>query len=266
MDNRPIGVFDSGLGGLTTVRELKKIMPDENIVYFGDTGRVPYGTRSPDTVLRYSRQDVSFLLSKDVKMVIVACNTATATLGDELKSLPVPGVGALHPAVKASISATRNNKIGIIGTPGTVKSGAYEKAIKAEGNYEVTSVACPLFVPLVENGYTDRANKVTRLVAEEYLYEIKKSGADTLILGCTHYPIIKSIIADIMGNGVTLINSGQEAAHSAKEIIESRQICGTGGKCSFYVSDSTGGFADSAFAILGEEISGETKQIDIDKY
>ncbi len=270
MDNRPVGIFDSGLGGLTTVRELRKRMPNENIVYFGDTGRVPYGTRSRETVRRYSAQDIRFLLSKDVKMVIVACNTAAAALAGGITELSVPCAEALTPAVDAAQAATRNGRIAVIGTSATIKSGAYERALHSLNPVlQVTAVPCPLFVPLVENGFTSPDNQITRLVAEQYLEPVRQSGADTLILGCTHYPIIKEIIGRIMGGSVRLIDSGQEAARAAEALLNREGMANGSGKegvCRYYVSDSAADFAESARAILGGEVAGSAEQIDIEAF
>lgn len=273
MDNRPIGIFDSGLGGLTTVRELKRLLPHENIVYFGDTSRVPYGTRSRDTVRRYSRQDMRFLLSKQVKMVIAACNTASASLLDrDISTLPAPFVGAILPAAIAAQRATKNGKIAVIGTNATIRSRAYETAIhQLDPRLSVTGTACSLFVPLVENGFAfhEHGRTIIRMVAEEYLAPVLQSGADTLILGCTHYPILKQIIGEAVGPEVLLIDSGREAARTAKEVLISNGLCSGStkvGQCSYYVSDSAGDFSESAACILGEAPDGCAGQIDIEAY
>lgn len=268
-DSRPIGVFDSGLGGLTTVSELRRIMPSENIVYFGDTGRVPYGTRSRDTVRKYARQDMRFLLSRGVKMIIAACNTATASiLPEDVRALPVPFVEVLSPAVDAAVKATKNGKIGLIGTPTTIRSGAYEQAIHAlDPAAQIIGAPCALFVPLVENGFTAPDNEVTRLVAEQYLAPIIENGADTLILGCTHYPVLKPVIAQIMGEHVTLIDSGQEAAHAAKQRLEKHGMCNLTrmiGGVDYFVSDSAAVFAENARQIVGESVTAKAMQIDIE--
>ena len=196
MDKRAIGVFDSGLGGLTAVKEIMERLPNENLIYFGDTGRVPYGTRSEETIIRYSRQDIRFLQSFDVKMIVVACGTVSSVALPIIKGeFGVPIVGVVEATADAAVKATRNNKIGIIGTQGTISSGAYSRRIHSEkSNIRTYSRACPLFVPLVENGHFD--TQVTRLVIEEYLADIKKQGIDTLILGCTHYPLLEKAIAD----------------------------------------------------------------------
>lgn len=268
-DIRPIGVFDSGLGGLTTVSELRRTMPEENIVYFGDTGRVPYGTRSRETVRRYARQDMRFLLSRGVKMIVAACNTASASLlPEDIEKLPVPFVEVLHPAVEVAAAATRNGRIGLIGTPATIRSGAYERAMHlVNPKAQIIASPCALFVPLVENGFTAPDNEVTRLVAEQYLAPVRKSGADTLILGCTHYPVLKPVISRIMGGGVTLVDSGQEAAHAARRCLMQYDMCNlsrTAGSVEYFVSDSTETFAENARPIVGEPVAGRAVQIDIE--
>ena len=213
MNNDAIGVFDSGIGGLTAVKELNKLLPNENIIYFGDTARVPYGSRSRETVMKYARQDVEFLRKHKIKMIIAACGTVSSVIGTKPLVDDMPFTGVILPAVQAACSATKNGRIGVIGTPATIKSGSFGKAVKSINSHIfVVGNPCPLFVHLVENGYTDRNNKITRLVAEEYLAPIKAEGVDTLILGCTHYPVIKDIISDIMGNDITLISPGAEAA------------------------------------------------------
>ena len=217
MDNRPIGVFDSGLGGLSVVRELVSLLPREHIVYFGDTGRVPYGTRSRETIEKYAAQDGQFLLSKDVKMVIAACGTVSSVAASVLDRLPVPSIGVVEAPAAAAVAATKNGRIGIIGTAATVRSGAFAKAIAAKSDTaQVFAVACPLFVPLVENGWIEPDNEVTLATARRYLEPLKAQGVDTLILGCTHFPLLAPIIAQVMGDGVTLIDTGRADASSIR--------------------------------------------------
>lgn len=271
MDNRPIGVFDSGLGGLTTIKELKSIMPNEDIIYFGDTGRVPYGTRSHETIQKYSRQDIRFLASQSVKFIIIACGTASSVITDQdFIGLDISYTGVPFPASIAAAAATRNKRIGVIGTPATIKSGIYSKAMNSiDSTVRIFSAACPLLVPLVENGFIDRSNQVTRLVAEQYLSSLKKSNIDTLILGCTHYPIIKDIIGDIMGADVTLIDSGQEGARSAYNILQEKDMLNhskKAGECRYYISDTVESFTENAALILSQPISGHVEKIDIEKY
>ena len=191
MDTRPIGVFDSGLGGLTAVRQLRRVLPGEDIVYFGDTGRVPYGSRGRDIIVQYARQDIRFLLQKDVKFIIAACGTVSSTYPpEEAARLPVPFTGVVGATARAAVDATRNRKIGIIGTAATVRSGSYAAIIRdMMPDVQIFARACPMFVPLVENGYFNDGNPVTKLIIAEYLQELKDAGVDTLILGCTHYPL-----------------------------------------------------------------------------
>ena len=199
MDTRPIGVFDSGVGGLTVVKQIMKVMPHENIVYFGDTARVPYGTKSKEAVTKYSKQNVRFLLSKEVKAIIVACNTASSNSLEALReTFDVPIFGVVVPGVEEALRSTKNKKIGVIGTPGTVRSGAYERMIcEQDSEMQVFTKACPLFVPLAEEGWTD--NEVSRQAAKRYLEELVATGIDSLVLGCTHYVFLKNQIRNYYG-------------------------------------------------------------------
>ena len=243
MDNRAIGIFDSGLGGLTCVKKVMEIMPGEDIIYFGDTGRVPYGTRSPETLVKYVRQDINFLESFDIKLIVIACGTASSAALPRIKNEVKTGViGVLEPACVAAANATRNGKVGVIGTQGTINSGKYTQTLKSiNPELEVFSKACPLFVPLVENGYT--SGEVVELIAHDYLDKIKREGVDTLILGCTHYPLLAAEIQKIMGDGVRLINSGAETAIEARRYLESRDMRSgrEKGSVKYYVSDSVEG-------------------------
>ena len=261
MNNDAIGVFDSGIGGLTAVKELNKLLPNENIIYFGDTARVPYGSRSRETVMKYAREDVAFLRKHKIKMIIAACGTVSSVVGTKPFITDMPFTGVILPAVQAACSITKNFRIGVIGTPATIRSGCYGKAIKAVNPHtKVFGNACPLFVHLVENGYIQRDNKITILAAREYLEPIKAEGVDTLILGCTHYPVIKDIIADIMGSDVKLISSGAEAAKFAYNcLIEKDMLSDSNekGKNTFYVSDSTQLFEENARNFLGHAVEGE---------
>lgn len=261
MNNYAIGVFDSGVGGLTAVRELNKLLPNENIIYFGDTARIPYGSRSRETVLRYANEDIDFLRKHNIKMIIAACGTVSSVIGTMSEIDGIPFTGVLLPAAQTACSATKNGRIGVIGTPATIRSGAFAKAIKTiRPNTVVFGNACPLFVHLVENGYIDRNNQITKLVAEEYLEPIKKENVDTLILGCTHYPIIKDIIADYMGSDVTLISPGEESAKYAESCLMEKNLLSEStepGKNTFYVSDSTELFCETAKIFLGHDVSGE---------
>ena len=216
MDTRPIGVFDSGLGGLTAVRQLRRVLPGEDIVYFGDTGRVPHGSRGRDIIVQYARQDIRFLLQQDVKFIIAACGTVSSTYPpEEAARLPVPFTGVVGATARAAVDATRNRKIGIIGTAATVRSGSYAAIIRdMMPDVQIFARACPMFVPLVENGYFNDGNPVTKLIIAEYLQELKDAGVDTLILGCTHYPPVEKMIGDFMGDEVHLVDSGKVTAQA----------------------------------------------------
>lgn len=270
MDNRPIGVFDSGLGGLTAVKELLKIMPNENIIYFGDTGRVPYGSRSRETIQKYARQDAAFLKSHDVKMIIAACGTVSSVADDLGESLGIPFTGVLKPTAAAAAAASRNKRIGVIGTTATIRSGSYQRELTAiDPAIQVIAQDCPLFVPLVENGFIAQDEEVTRLVAERYLLPLKNQGVDTLILGCTHYPIIQHIIGKVIGSEVTLIDSGRETALSCAKLLAQENLLCSGendGDCSFFVSDRTDSFSALAGVFLGRDIKRDVSQIDINSY
>ena len=275
MDNRPIGVFDSGLGGLTGVRELRKRLPHEDIIYFGDTGRVPYGSRSPETILQYARQDVAFLLSKNVKCIMAACGTVSSTYpAAEAAQLPVPYLGVVDAAAREAAFVTRNRRIGVIGTAATIRSRSYEKLLRQlVPGVEITAQACPLFVPLVEAGYVDHSapdkQQITKLVIAQYLTEIRDAGVDTLILGCTHYPLLTDIIGDIMGPGVTLINTGEEAAWELKRTLRAMDLLapeGPAGRATLCASDQPEHFGSLAAYFLGESLTRPVQPVDIDRY
>ncbi|MGN1114881.1 MAG: glutamate racemase [Oscillospiraceae bacterium] len=266
MNNNPIGVFDSGVGGLTCVKELIKLLPHEDIVYLGDTARVPYGTRSKEKISEYGRQDISFLEKSGVKLVIVACGTVSSILvttplfeGTAIKNYS----GVLLPAVRTACAATKNNKIGVIGTPATIKSGAFGRAIhEINPEIKVIGKACPMFVPLVENGYTAKDCEVTKIIANEYLEVMKHENVDTLIMGCTHYPMLKDIIGDIMGKDVTLISPGAEAAKYAKNVLMMNGELAdrdTEGHLELFCTDSVELFSENVKSFLGENINGEVK-------
>lgn len=270
MDSRPIGVFDSGLGGLTAVKELQRILPHEDIVYFGDTGRVPYGSRSRETIVRYARQDMAFLRSKGVKMIVAACGTVSSVaegLGD---GLDIPFTGVLTPAAAAAAAATKNGRVGVIATTATIRSGSYRRRLaRIRPDIEVFEKDCPLFVPLVENGFVEDGNEVTRLVAEQYLAPLRGEGIDTLILGCTHYPIIRKIISGVMGENVAMIDSGRETALFCGTILERQKLLngeGKAGEASFFVSDRVEGFSTVAGIFLGRNVDCEVHWVDINQY
>ena len=256
--NRPIGVFDSGIGGLTVLKEIIKELPSENTIYLGDTARVPYGIRSAETVVRYSFENVRFLSSRNIKLLVVACNTASAVSLEAIKSrISIPVIGVIKPGAKAAVKATKNKRVGVIGTEATVKSNAYEEAIRdIDENIEVFGASCPLFVPLVEEGWT--RGTIATLIAREYLVNMKGIGIDTVVLGCTHYPLLKRIIADVMGEEVALIDSAVETAHEIKAALEvlglSRERNNSLTR-EFYVTDSPERFVKVGENFLGRKIS-----------
>lgn len=269
MDKRAIGVFDSGLGGVSVLKELQQLLPHEDFIYFGDTGRVPYGTRSRQTVIKYAMQDIKFLLSKDVKMIIAACGTVSANLPlDCVRSLEIPFCNILLPAVQAACSVSRTGHIGVIATPSTIKSGAYGKAIRnIRPSAVVIGNACSLFVPLVENGFIERDNQVTRMVAEKYLTPFQNNEVDVLILGCTHYPIISSIIADVLENDLPLINPGVETAKQTNALLVKNDLLNSdehAGRTDFYVSDNPESFGEIASLFLGEQVKADVHLVDVD--
>jgi glutamate racemase len=255
-DQRPIGVFDSGIGGLTAVRELFRALPGESILYFGDTARLPYGSKSRETVTRFSLEIASFLVRQNVKCLLVACNTASSYALEALaRRLDVPVVGVIEPGARAAVAASAHGRIGVIGTLGTVGSGAYPHAIaRLAPGAAVISRACPLFVPLVEEGWID--HPVTRTIAEEYLLELRNGHLEALILGCTHYPLLAPLIADLMGPGVTLVDSGAEAARATAHLLRERgQLAGGNApEHRFYLSDEPRNFTRVAQGFLGREL------------
>lgn len=262
-DSRPIGVFDSGLGGLCAVRELRRLLPEENIVYFGDTGRVPYGTKSPETIKKYAREDAEFLLSKGVKLALAACGTVSAVALDEMKEhFPVPLFGVIAASVDAALRETKTGTVAVIGTDATIKSGLFDRKLREKGCADVISRACPLFVPLVECGFIARENELTRGVAEMYLSDIGNSRADTLILGCTHFPIISEIIGDVLPN-ITLIDPAKEAAALVAAYVRENGVGGSGGKTEYFVSDDAESFSASAkiFLKTNEKINASVVKI-----
>jgi glutamate racemase len=269
MDKRPIGVFDSGLGGLTMVKKLTTLLPGENIVYLGDTGRVPYGSRSKETIIKYAHQDAAFLTGYDIKAMVIACNTVCSVAFNDLVSnyaMPVyEVVGA--PAKKAS-EQTKSGIIGVIGTAATIRSRAYEKAlISINENLDIHSVACALFVPLVEEGWIDSTDEAVLRVAERYLDRLRKSGMDTLILGCTHYPLLREVIAKIMGPDVLLVDSGAETAkYVAKDLSTRKVLSGdeTGGSTRYFVTDSIEGFSSVASKYLESDVQGLVEQVTLE--
>ena len=269
MDDRPIGVFDSGLGGLTAVAEIRKILPFENIIYFGDTSRVPYGGRSPEILLKYARQDVGFLRSFDIKAVVVACGTVSTTALPQLKAeSDLPILGVVEPACRRAVKMTKSKKVGLIATAASVRSGQYERTIAAiDPTVEVIGAACPLFVPLVENGRYRVGDAVVEQIAEEYLVPLREAGVDTLIMGCTHYPLLTEVVGKIMGEGVELINAGAEAAWELKRTLTATDTLATEreGAYKLYASDITGDFAALAGQFLNDTVPA-VEGVDIDQY
>lgn len=266
VDSRPIGVFDSGIGGLTVFKELALRLPDESFVYFGDTARVPYGSRSKDTIIKYTFQCVRFLLSNNVKAIVIACNTASATALPSLKdAFDIPIIGVIEPGAYAAVRANKNGTIGIIGTQATIRSGAYSAAIhKIDASKSIVSNPCPLFVPLVEEGWA--GTEVARLTAAEYLKPIIAGGADTVIMGCTHYPLLRGVVAQTIGDGVTLIDPAEETAVEFEMILERNSLKGKKDShpgYSYFVSDDPERFVKVGTAFLGRDIE-NIEKIDID--
>lgn len=258
-----IGVFDSGLGGLTCVKQLLNLIPNENIIYFGDTARVPYGNRSKETIERYAIQAINFLLENNVKLLINACGSMSSSLDKEYtNNLAVPYLDCILPAVDTAVKVTKNNRIGVIATAATIRSQSFTNAILSM-NKDITVIGkpCPLFVPLVEYGYISSDNRITREVAKDYLLPLKEENIDTLILGCTHYPIIKEHISAVLGEDISLIDSGAEAARQAARLYKGN-IDGKG-NLKVYVSDNPIGFLDIASTFLGF-IPENIEQIDIE--
>lgn len=257
-----VGVFDSGLGGLTTVRTIHNLLPGQDIIYLGDTARVPYGNRGSDVIKKFALANARFLLGYDIETLVIACGTVSTVALDELRAIsPVPVLGVVEPACFQAVAATKNKRVGLIATKATVASGAYEREIAGlVENVEVFSKACPLFVPLVENGRFSRGDTVIETVATEYLAPLKAAGVDTLILGCTHYPLLKDIISDCMGGGVTLIDSGEAVAAALGE-----NISGANGTTRYLVTDDEDKFGELAKIFLQNTTIGLVERVDIDE-
>lgn len=266
MDNRAIGVFDSGIGGLTVAKEIINKLPKESIVYLGDTARVPYGNRSKTVVTQFARELVNFLLKKDVKALVVACNTISALALDELKKIsPVPVLGVIDGAIRDAVNATKNKKIGVIGTQGTIQSKAYEQGIKAiDSSIEVISVGCPLFVPLIEEGL--HKHEVTKSIAHDYLDGVKQAGVDTLILGCTHYPLLLQTISETVGNQITLIDSAVPTTESLKGILTDKNLLSDNPNPNydFYVTDDPERVYRVASRFFGSELEDKIKKVNLE--
>lgn len=239
--DRPIGVFDSGIGGLTVLKEIIKEMPNESTIYLGDTARVPYGIRSPEAVTRYSLENTRFLYSKDIKLLVVACNTASSiSLESIRKDISIPVVGVIEPGAKAAVRTTKNKRVGVIGTEATIRSNSYAESIKSlDEDIEVFQLPCPLFVPIVEEGWIQ--GEIATMIAEKYLKGMRDKYIDTLVLGCTHYPLLKGVISEVMGDSVTLIDSAVEVAKEIRGLLEASDLRNEGlenGLMKFYVTDS----------------------------
>lgn len=264
-----VGVFDSGLGGLTALKELRALLPHEHFIYFGDTGRVPYGTRSQETILRYADDDMRFLLSFDIKAAVVACGTVSAVALPKLKeNFPaVPIIGAVEPACRTALRVSRTKRIGVFATPATIGKKTFEITLSRLCRESVVfPIACPMFVPLIEGGYVAPDCKVTRLIAAEYLEKLRGTEIDTLILGCTHYPIIRDLIASVaaeaLGKAPHIVDAGFEAALAAKELLHVGGIVNDStekGTVRYFVSDETQNFTDIASLFLGEKAENVTK-------
>jgi len=258
---KSIGVFDSGVGGLTVVKELIQQLPNENIVYFGDTARVPYGIKSKETVIRFSIENILFLLQQDVKLICVACNTASSLALPVIKNyFRAPIIGVITPGVREAVYASQNKRIGVIGTKGTIKSRTYEMEIKQlDPKAKVVTASCPLFVPFVEEGWL--SGEVVLSVVKDYLKPLKAAGVDTVILGCTHYPLLRPVIQQVLGKGVTLIDSAKQVACEVKKILVSEDLLnhGKGGNHSFYVSDNPEWFSGLAQRFLGRQLKNVKK-------
>lgn len=266
--SRPIGVFDSGVGGLTVAREVMRHLPDENIVYFGDTARVPYGSKSRDNIIHYSRQIIRFLLTKNVKAIVIACNTATALALDVVqKEFDVPIIGVIEPGARAAVSETRNKHIGVIGTEATIRSEMYTKVIQGmDPEMQVNGKPCPLFVPVVEEGFAK--HHIAEEVIDYYLNDMKDSEIDTMILGCTHYPLLRSRIMKYFGESIHLVNPAYETAMDLKKILEEQGLANDTEnltKYEFYVSDTAEKFKQFANSILPYNVE-TIQKINIEEY
>lgn len=262
--NKPIGIFDSGIGGLTVAKEVIRLLPREHIIYFGDTARVPYGIKSKETIIKFSLENTLFLLRQDVKMIVIACNSSSSlALPVIRKHFKIPIIGVIMPGAKEAVYATKRKKVGVIGTRATVNSKAYEEEIKRlDASIKVYSQACPMFVPLVEEGWLHEA--VTAKTIEKYLTPIKKKGIDTLILGCTHYPLLKKRIKDFMGPQVILIDSAQQVALEVKQVLSQEGMLNKGESkpvYQYFVSDEVAIFENVAKRFLGRELK-QVKKVD----
>lgn len=263
MNNNPIGVFDSGIGGLTVAKEIIKLLPNESIIYLGDTARVPYGTRSKEVISKFAKELALFLLKRDIKILVVACNTISATCLEEIKKIsPVPVIGVINETVKKAVGVTKNKRIGVIGTTGTIQSKAYENKIKKlDSSIEVFSIGCPLFVPLAEEGL--HKHEATKLVAKDYLKHVIEAGVDTLILGCTHYPLLLETIAETVGDKVNLVDSAEPTAEELKKMLNEQGLLSTNlnPTLEVFVTDAPQRVYQVASRFFGSELKDKIKKI-----
>lgn len=270
MDERPIGVFDSGLGGLTAMRVLRRLLPEEDIIYFGDTARVPYGTRSAATVTKFALQDANFLLRQGVKLIVVACGTVSSIAMEELRrQCPVPVLGIVEPVAQAAVNISRSRRIAILGTSATIRSRAIEKELlRLAPDAQVKALACPMLVPLIENGYLDENQPALAAVLREYLSYINDYKVDTIILGCTHYPLVANAIHHFLPM-VRLVDSGEAVAQAARRLLADAALTNAGGhsgKRSYFVTDTVANFANMVELFLGVPGDGEIRRVDIDAW
>ncbi len=256
MNSGKIGIFDSGVGGLTVVRAVNSLLPAESVIYFGDTARVPYGSKSPETVIRFSMEDAEFLLGKGIKLLIVACNTASSVSLPALREFAdVPVIGVIDPGAKAAAMATVSGAVGVIGTLGTISSGAYQKALKSYDSVSsIIAQPTPLLVPLVEEGWLD--HRITEMVLREYTAPLLNEGIDTLVLGCTHYPLLRNVLSRVLGDGINLIDSAESTAMEVASILDDKGLISDSihGDNSFYVSDIPLKFQEIAQRFLGNAV------------
>lgn len=268
MNNASIGAFDSGLGGLTVVSQIHKYLPGESIVYFGDTGRVPYGSRSNETIIRYAKQDISFLKSHNVKIIVAACGTVSSVAYSAADGLDIPFVEVVTPAAETAAKITKNGKIGVIGTAATIGSHSFKHRIqRVDSKLAVFEHECALFVPFVESGFISPDDELVVGMVRRYLDPLIKENVDTLILGCTHYPILAPIIQRIMGDSVMLINTGEAAALKIKQILtENDMLADKKNDSHFFVSDTTQTFIETSEILLGKTLDFDVKKVDIEKY
>jgi glutamate racemase len=265
MNDKPIGIFDSGIGGLTVARAIADVLPGESLLYLGDTARVPYGTRGPKVITEFSLELAHFLLGQEVKALVVACNTISATCLEAIRALsPVPVLGVIEPAVDSILRTTRNKKVGILGTRATIRSGVYRQALQGrDGKMQVLSQACPLFVPLAEEGMGE--GELARVAVRDYLEPFAGSGIDTMHLGCTHYPLLKRVLQEHVGNAVTIIDSAGPTAQALKRLLEEKNLTARAGipRHSFYVTDAPERVTETARLFFGSEIKERLFPLDL---